>query len=278
MLKLDSAQNDRSVIFIMPRAKLTQDIVLNKPEFIAAWPGVQNVALSAVDYIKNKLHARPLMKMEHGDYFAPSGVAIEKGLVTKPSFPDNDFYYWQDPRGERDLLFFLSDGQPDFHTYEFANRIMDIAQSFGVRSVCTAAAYTNNELNFTEKPRIWGAATRAGSSQLLAKYGIPLMPRGIIAGMNGLLLGVARERKIPAICLLGEVPKFSVPFNNPRAACLILENMKQLLEIEELDLRELEKLAVRVEAELEKASKEAMGKYIQEYTVDYRDFFSEEQN
>ncbi len=261
----------------MPRAKSTPDIVLRKPEFIAAWPGVQNVALSAIDYIRKKMQARPLLKMEHGDFFSPSGVAIEKGLVTRPSFPENNFYYWQDPKGQRDVLFFVSDGQPDFHTYEFANKIMDIAHSYGARSICTAAAYTNNELNFTEKPRIWGAATRAAGSQLLAKYGIPLMQKGIIAGMNGLILGVARERRMPAICLLSEIPKFTVPFNNPRAACLILENMKQLLDLE-VDLEELEKVAARVETELEKASKEAMGKYIQDYTVDYRDFFSEEQN
>ncbi|MBI2934105.1 MAG: PAC2 family protein [Chloroflexi bacterium] len=261
----------------MPRLKSTNGIVLKKPEFIAAWPGVHNVALSAIDYIRKKMQAKPLLRMEHGEFFSPSGVAIEKGLVTRPSFPANDFYYWQDPNNERDVLFFLSDGQPDFHTYEFANKIMDIAQSYGARSVCTAAAYINNDMHFTEKPRIWGAATRTGSAQLLAKYGIPLMQKGIIAGMNGLLLGVARERRMPAMCLLSEVPKFTVPFNNPRAACLILENMKQLLELQ-VDLDDLEKLASKVEAELEKASKEAMGKYIQEYTVDYRDFFSEEQN
>lgn len=257
--------------------RVTPEIVLRKPDFIAAWPGIQNIALSAVDYVKDKLKAKPLMKMKHDDYFSPSGVAIQKGMVTKPSFPENNFYYWLDPKGERDLLIFLSDGQPDFRTYEFANRIIDIAQSLGARSVFTAAAFNSNEMHFTEKPKIWGAGTRTGSTQLLAKYGIPLMQKGIIAGMNGLVLGVARERRLPAICLLSEVPRFNIPFNNPRAASLILENMKQLLEID-LDLAELENLASRVEVELERASKEAMGKYIQEYTVDYRDFFGEEGN
>ncbi|MBI4332497.1 MAG: PAC2 family protein [Chloroflexi bacterium] len=256
---------------------VNQEIVLKKPDFIAAWPGVQNVALSAVGFVKDKLKARPLMKMRPGDYFSPSGVAIQKGMVTKPSFPENNFYYWLDPGGERDLVFFISDGQPDFHTYEFANKIIDIAQGFGARSVLTAAAFNSSEMNLTDKPKIWGAATRTGMAQLLAKYEVPLMQKGIIAGMNGLVLGVARERRIPAICLLSEVPRFNVPFNNPRAACLILENMKQLLDFE-VDLTQLENLATRVEAELEKATKEAMGKYIQEYTVDYRDFFSEDQN
>ncbi len=261
----------------MPKRIDSPEIVLRKPDFIAAWPGVQNVALSAVEYVKTKLRARPLARMELGEHFSPSGVAIEKGLVTKPSFPQNDFYYWINPKGDRDLLIFLSDGQPDLQAYEFAKKIMDVAHSFGARTLFTAAAFPSSEMHFTEKPRLWGAATRATSAQLLAKYGIPSMQKGIVAGMNGLLLGVARERRLPAICLLGEVPKFAIPFNNPRAACLILESMKQMMDLE-LDLGELEKLADRVETEVEKASKEAMGKYIQEYTVDYRDLFSEDQN
>ncbi len=259
----------------MPRTKRKKELVLRSPDFIAAWPGVQNVALGAVQYVKDKHGAKRLMTIDPQEYFSPSGVYIQKGLVTTPSFPSNDFYYCLNPDGERDLLIFLSDGQPDFRSYEFANRIMDVAESLGVSSLYTAAAFASNEMRFSERPKIWGAATSPEMTGLLTQYEIPVMEKGQIAGMNGLILGVAKEREIPAACLLSEVPRFFPALGNPRASCLILEKLKQILELH-LDLAELDNVASQVEAEVQRASKEAMGRYIQDFTVDYRDFFSED--
>lgn len=259
----------------MPRPKRKKELVLRSPDFIAAWPGVQNVALGAMHYVKEKVNANKLMSIDPQEYFSPSGVYIQKGLVTSPSFPSNEFYYFANPEGERDLLIFLSDGQPDFHSYEFANRIMDVAESLGVSSLYTAAAFASNEMRFSEKPKIWGAATSPEVMELVTQYNIPIMEKGQIAGMNGLILGVAKEREIPAVCLLSEVPRFFPALGNPRASCLILEKLQQLLSLK-IDLSEIENVSSQVEAEVQKASKEAMGRYIQDFTVDYRDFFSED--
>jgi proteasome assembly chaperone (PAC2) family protein len=43
-----------------------------------------------------------------------------------------------------------------------------------------------------------------------------------IAGLNGLLLGVAKEREIDGMCLLGEVPVYASRMPNPMAALAVL--------------------------------------------------------
>ncbi len=259
----------------MSISKLKKVPVLRKPDLIAAWPGVQNVSLSAVEFLKDKLRAKTLMKADLQEYYSPSGVSIHKGLVINPSYPSNNFYYWINPTGDKDLVIFISDAQPNTDSYDLAHEILDIAQGFGIGCIYTAAAYFRDEMHYSDKPRIFGAATHAESAKLLGQSGISLMEKGQVAGMNGLILGAAKERKIPAICLLTEVPRVIVSSINPKAACTILEGFKKLLGIK-LNLKQLETFASQIEEEISKASKEAMGKYIQNYTVDYRDLLEGE--
>jgi hypothetical protein len=56
--------------------------------------------------------------------------------------------------------------------------------------------------------------------------------------LNGLLLGVAKERKIEGICLLGEVPVYATRVPNPMAALAVLKVLTKMLDIE-IDMAEL---------------------------------------
>lgn len=81
---------------------------------------------------------------------------------------------------------------------------------------------------------------------------------GQITGFNGLVLGLARERGIDAICILGETDDPAVV--QPRAAQRVLEYLIRMLGIKPLDMQELE------EGERRKRFMEQQRTYIERFT------------
>jgi len=86
-----------------------------------------------------------------------------------------------------------------------------------------------------------------------------------IAGLNGILLGVAKERAVDAMCLLGEVPANAARLQNPMAALAVLRVMTRMLDIK-VDLLELEQIAGQAKDQLKQMAAEAMGEYIDLFT------------
>ena len=76
------------------------------------------------------------------------------------------------------------------------------------------------------------------------------MGDGSIAGMNGLLVSVAREKEIEGVCLLGEIPFFTVQIEYPKASLRILEVLSRMLGIH-VDLVDLELYAEEKEKDIE---------------------------
>jgi hypothetical protein len=83
--------------------------------------------------------------------------------------------------------------------------------------------------------------------------------------LNGLLLGVAKERSIDGICLLGEVPAYATRIQNPMAALAIIEVLAKMLDIK-VDTAELAELAEETKERLKQLAAEAMGEYIDLFT------------
>jgi proteasome assembly chaperone (PAC2) family protein len=77
--------------------------------------------------------------------------------------------------------------------------------------------------------------------------------QGSITGLNGLLLGVAKARGVPGVCLLGEIPvyigQFPVPY--PKASKSILEVLALKLGLA-LDTSKLDMQAKEVEQNIER--------------------------
>jgi proteasome assembly chaperone (PAC2) family protein len=84
----------------------------------------------------------------------------------------------------------------------------------------------------------------------LKAYGVMLMGEGTIGGLNGLLLGVARQRGIEGVCLLGEMPIYATRIANPKAAQAVLEVLTKMLGIE-MDLEDLTAMAEQMEPNME---------------------------
>ncbi len=233
-------------------------------DFVAAWPGIGNVALIVAHYLKDKLGAKEIGEILPFNFFDPVGVVVRSNIVEAPQFPLSRFYHWRNRNSDTDIIIFISEDQPSLKGYEMAQYVMDVAQKFKARRVYTCAAALT-KLHHTEMPKVWGAATSQGLIDELKKYELVLRGDINIAGLNGLFLGVAREKGMDGICLLGEVPAYATRIPGPKAALAVLEVLVKMLNIE-VDLTELEGIARDAEQEMKKVAADAMGQYIDQFT------------
>jgi proteasome assembly chaperone (PAC2) family protein len=233
-------------------------------DLLASWPGIGNVSLILAKYLKDKLGADEIGVVEPFDFYTPIGVMVKNNIVEAPQFPESKFYYWHNPKSERGLVLFISDEQPSSKGYDLSNCVLDISKKLRIKRVYTCAAAITR-MHHTEMPKVWGAATHADLISDLKKYDIVLRGSIQIAGLNGLFLGVAKERGMDGICLLGEVPMYTTRIPNPKAALAILGVMVKMLNID-IDLSELASLAKQADEEMKKLAAEAMEEFITSYT------------
>lgn len=223
---------------------------LHNPVLVAAWPGMGDVALKAALYLKNKLNAVEFAEMTSEEYFHPSGVWIDNSVISIPQHAVGKFYYHKNPAGGQDLVIFISDAQPFVEKgYEYAKEIVEFAVGLKIKLVYTFAAMPL-PIEHTQSPQVYVAATQKETLDAFAKIGAKFMPSGQISGLNGLVLGVAREMGLDGVCLLGEIPLYMIQIENPRASMVVLELLTRVLKVS-LDLAELKAYAVQIDQEIE---------------------------
>ncbi|MFC1974271.1 PAC2 family protein, partial [Chloroflexota bacterium] len=234
------------------------------PCLVAAWPGVGNVAVIAINYLKEKLKAKELGAIEPFGFFDPGGIFIKENIIDLPKFPESKFYYWSSRGRGKDMLILISEAQPPVGTYEYVNSVLDVAEQFGVKRVYTAAAALIE--HSTDKPRVLGAATTPELIEDLEKYDIVLGGNFYVAGLNGLLLGAAKERDLEGICLLGETAKHVAKMPNARASLAVLNILTKMLGVE-IDTAELEEFAESTEREIKKLGDQMRSDFLQHFTT-----------
>ncbi|MFC1977194.1 PAC2 family protein [Chloroflexota bacterium] len=237
---------------------------LNSPNLLAAWPGVSNVSMLVATYLEKKASFKKLAEIEASHFFDPIGVMVRGNVVEAPQFPQSKFYYWKNEGGGSDIILFIGEDQPATKGYELAHCVLDLGLRFQVKRIYTCAAALTR-MHHTEQPKVWGVAT---NQQLTGELKVhDLMQRGNlqIAGLNGLLLGAAKERGIEGICLLGEVPTYATQIQNPMAALAILGVLTKMLDIE-IDTVELAQQASETKERMKLLAAEAMGEYIDLFT------------
>jgi len=231
---------------------------------LAAWPGIGNVAIIVATYLKAKLEFKELGEVEAFQFFDPIGVVVKDSVVEAPQFPQSKFYYWKNKGEGSDVILFIGEDQPASKGYELANTVLDVGARFKVKRVYTCAAALTR-IHHTEPPKVWGVATSHQVAEELKRY--ELVQRGNlqISGLNGLLLGVAKERDIDGVCLLGEVPMYATRILNPMAALAVIEVLTKMLGIE-IDTAELAQQAKETKERMRQVAAEAMGEYIDYFT------------
>ena len=161
-------------------------------------------------------------------------------------------------------MIFVGEEQPAFKGYELVNCVLDVAQRLKVSTVYSCAAAVTR-IHHSEEMKVWGAATDPDLVDELSKHNVILRGNLRIAGLNGLILGMAKERGMKGICLLGEVPSYATQIANPKASLAVLGILTKMLGIT-LDLAELGHLAERVDEEMDRIAKKVTAEFIDQFT------------
>ncbi len=242
--------------------KLHEEPELKNPVLIASWPGIGNIGIMAVNYLRQMVKAREFGEIEPWNFFDPRRVLIEGGLLKELEFPSSKFYFQRTQN--RDLMFFVGEQQPTEtgtpypggrKVLEIANLVLDVALKFGCRRVYVSGAALA-PIHHTARPRVWAVPNSESLVSEVRGYENTILMsdvegrggQGNITGLNGLLLGVARKRGLEAVCMLGEIPFYlqGLSMVYPEASKSVLEVLTKILGIE-IDFSVLDKLVAQVD-------------------------------
>ena len=243
------------------KIRLEYDIEADDPILIAGWPGMGNVGIGAVDFLRRSVNAEPFGSIDMSEQFTPEAIVVEEGIAKLPEMPTNSFAFSRLP----DLLFFMSESQVSGPAaLTLTNLIVDLAEQMEVQRIYTCAAFAV-PIGYTEETRVLGVATNEALRDALMPHGAEILGQGMISGLNGLLLGVAKEKEIDGVCLLGEVPVYASRVPNPMAALAVMKVLTTMLEVD-IDLGELAKMAVEARERIKQVAAQAMEEYIDYFT------------
>jgi uncharacterized protein (TIGR00162 family) len=190
----------------------------NNPILIEGLPGLGLVGKIALRYLIKQLKAKKIAYLysPHFPYFV---LVNKKGNVR---LLRGAFYYYQNPKGN-DIILFTGDSQSQTieGQYEIADRMLDFSEKHGVKTIATIGGY---RMEPKEKPKVFIAATSQDVLNKALQGGATLSASGSpIVGTAGLILGLAKFKKIDALCLLGETRGY---LPDPQAAKSVLEVLK----------------------------------------------------
>lgn len=200
-------------------------ISLEKPVLLAAWPGMGNVAIGAMDYIRHKLKAEFFAEININKFLMPDSIVVDKGLANMPQPPRNNFYYNDSPP----MLFFESETQLSGEAgIGLMESMIQFCREMNVKRIYTGAAFSL-PISHREPSEIHGVGSSASMVDYFKKYSVKPMSEGQISGLNGMLVGYAKEAGIEAICLLATMPVYAVNFPNPKASKALIEVLMKMI-------------------------------------------------
>ncbi len=214
--------------------------VFKEPVMIAAWPGMGLLAVISADYLRKKLDAELFAEL----YSPKNSVFLRNGVI-EPAKVKHLFYYWNN------LIICIGEAQPPtpLEVRMLAEDVLNVAEEFGVKRIYTLAASPAFE---REELKVFGIVNKEELLKEVSRY-VPIAKgEGDITGLNGVLLGVAKERNLDGICLLGQIRYMDVP--QFRSARLVLEVLTKMLNIE-IDFLELDKEAEKIEESIKERLK-----------------------
>ncbi|MFH2028769.1 MAG: PAC2 family protein [Nanoarchaeota archaeon] len=224
---------------------------LNKPILIEGLPGIGNVGKVVVDFMIDELNAKKLYEIF--SYSFPHSVFVnEDNLVELPKVE-----IFHKKIKSQDVLLLAGDIQPvdEVSSYEFSEKILDIAEEYGASEVITLGGIGLNDI--PKKPKVY---CTANSKEIIKKYKHKILNEklygvvGPIVGVSGLLLGLAGRRKIPAITFLAETYGHPM-YLGVKGAREILKILNNKLKMG-VNINKLEKEIEEAESEMLKKTKD----------------------
>jgi uncharacterized protein (TIGR00162 family) len=226
------------------------------PVLIEGLPGLGLVGKIAIRYLIKQLKAQKFAYLysPHFPYFV---LVNKKGNVR---LLRGAFYYVKNPEGPNDIILFTGDSQSQTieGQYEIADKMLSFSKKHNVQAIVTIGGY---RMETEGKPKVIVAGTTQEILNKAIAAGAIVSPSGSpIVGTAGLILGLARFKKIDALCLLGETRGY---LPDPLSARSVLDVIRTMfnfnINLEGLDeeVGKAEKMVVRLQKIEEKRVEQA---------------------
>ena len=195
------------------------------PTLIAGWPGMGNVGIGATDYLRQKLGGELCARIDVTRYVFPEAVEVADGIGRIPQPPAHNIYLIRQPP----VLVFEGESQVGGEAgVAIADELLDYARQAGVETIYTGAAFAL-PMSYRDPVRVFGVATDDTLLKSFPGYGVEPLAQGRISGLNGVLLGLAGSRGLPAACFLATMPHYAVQTPNPKSSKAVLRVFEHLL-------------------------------------------------
>ncbi|MEM3730185.1 MAG: PAC2 family protein [Candidatus Bathyarchaeia archaeon] len=176
--------------------------VLEEPIFVQGLPGFGNVGRIAV-HLLIKFCGAKLFAELYSPYF-PDYVSVNsRGICHLPRY---EFYAAS--MDKNDFIIMTGDTQPSFEDvfahYMVCGEILDFVIKHGCKFMITIGGVPVAD----EKTQVFVAATSPKLAMEFMEKGAVIYGKGRIVGATGLMLGLAKERGLEGVCLLGATTGF----------------------------------------------------------------------
>jgi len=172
---------------------------LDNPIFVEGLPGFGNVGKIAARLLIQFSEAK-LFAEYYSPYFPDYVIVSKDGICSPPRYK----FYAPPDKGKLDAIVLTGDSQPPLDNvvahYEICEELLDLAEKQGCGFVVTIGGVPVS----TGKKDVYVAATSGKLvAEVIEKGSSIIYGKGRIMGATGLLLGLAKERGLDGICLLG---------------------------------------------------------------------------
>jgi uncharacterized protein (TIGR00162 family) len=185
-----------------PYLRQTSSPALKNPIFVQGLPGFGNVGKIAA-YLLMKFSGAKLFAELYSPSF-PDYVSVNsKGICHLPRY---EFY--SAPTEKNDFIIMTGDTQPSFDDvvahYGLCSETLDFVEKRGCRFLVTLGGAPVKD----EKAQVYVAATSSRIALEFMEKGAVIYSKGRVVGATGLTLGLAKERGLEGVCLLGATTGF----------------------------------------------------------------------
>jgi len=177
--------------------------VLENPIFVQGLPGFGNVGKIAAYLLIKFCGAKPFAEL-YSPSFLDYVSVNSNGICRLPRY---EFY--AAPMEKNDFVIMTGDTQPSLDDvvahYELCSEILDFVEKHGCSFIITIGGVPISE----NKTQVYVAATSPRLATEFMEKGAVIYSKGQIVGATGLMLGLAKERSLEGLCLLGTTTGFS---------------------------------------------------------------------
>lgn len=230
---------------------------LRDPALVVAfqgWPDAGEVASGALRYLVRNLGATRFAELAPEEFYVftetrPHSIQVRPGQRTL-RWPSNDFYYWANPGGRRDLLLFLG-REPNLRWAAYTTAVMELAERCGVTLLVTLGG-TYDAVSHHGEVQVTGIGTTPRLRHTLEAVGVSFSQYQGPSSVQTALLDAARRRGVPAASLWGHAPHYIQAVPNVKVCHGVLTRLNALIGLS-LDLDELKGASRALEARVDEA-------------------------